>query len=320
MINVLESVESVIKESKHVHINKQAVLDFAKNIAEEDLEKLDIGGSTSLPDFSEEEQIGLKVVFNAVNFCYWGEPKWTVEVDGKKYDGAQGLMLSMKKAVENGSKLLNADYLAEMPEDDWEKIVKGNVEIPLYKERLQLLRSFGQTFSKKFHGSFLALLDDSEYDCVKLVDLLTREIPDVFNDVAEYHDKEVGFYKRAQLLADNIYVLGKQGVLSKKMKNQEGLTSFADYKVPQGLRNFGILEYSDDLAQKVDSLVEIPNGSDEEIEIRAGNVWAIELVNREVKKRFPDSNGATIDKILWHKGQERLPTDKPYHRTKTIWY
>ncbi|OIP24330.1 hypothetical protein AUK11_03560 [bacterium CG2_30_37_16] len=104
------------------------------------------------------------------------------------------------------------------------------------------------------------------------------------------------------------------------MTDQDKLTAFADYKVPQGLKKFGILEYSPELATKVDSMIEIPKGSDEETEIRANCIWAIELVNKEAKKKFPKSNAASIDKILWFRGQKKLSDDKPYHRTKTIWY
>jgi len=209
MEEVLKSIQPVIDDSKHVSINEQAVSDFARSLGKEDFLKLEIAERTILENDSEEDEIAFKTVFNTINFCYWGDPKWEVDIKGKKFDGAHGLILAVKKAIENVYNLLSPDYLVSMSKRDWHKIAGGNIEIPLSKERLQLLRSLGMSM-QKFNGSFKEMLGRADYDCLKLVGLLTKEVPDFFNDAVDYHGKEVGFYKRAQLLADNLHSLGSR--------------------------------------------------------------------------------------------------------------
>lgn len=317
---VLSSIRPVIDNSKYVRINEQAVSYFARSLGKEDFIKLEITEKTVLGNNSEEEEIGYKILINALNFCYWGEPKWAIKIDGREYDGARGLALALKKAIEDGNYLLDADYLCSLPASDWSEIVSGNVKIPLFWERLEILRSVGLILKQKFNSSFKQMVERADYDCGKLIMLLATDMPDVFNDAASYHGKKVRFYKRAQLLADNLHTLGENNLLSRKMTGQDKLTAFADYKVPQGLRKFGILEYSPDLTRKVDNMIEIPEGSEEEVEIRANCIWAVELIDREAKRKFLNSTASKIDKILWFRGQKKSSDDKPYHRTKTIWY
>lgn len=56
------------------------------------------------------------------------------------------------------------------------------------------------------------------------------------------------------------------------------LTMFADYRVPQLLRQVGVLKYSEALSASIDQYHEIPVGSEEEVEIRAGTVIAVERI------------------------------------------
>lgn len=317
---ILDSIQPVIKNSKHVFIRKEGVANFAKSITEEDFKLLELQKDFLLKDASEGEQVALVIVYEAINFCYWGEPKWTVEIDGKFYDGGIALVKALVKGVKDGYPLLKAEYLASLSEKDLRKILSGNVEIPLFKERLKNLRRLGKVLVKKFNSSFMAVVKKGEYDAVKIVEVLVNDFPEVFNDEIDFHGNKVRFYKRAQLIPAGFYDLIQQGLVSFKLKSYEELTAFADYKVPQLMRKFGILEYSKDLAEKIDNKVEIPAGNDEEIGIRAATIWGIELASRILRKKFPQAVPARIDNILWCKGQVKSPDDKPYHRTKTVWY
>merc|ERR1712224_291008 len=64
---------------------------------------------------------------------------------------------------------------------------------------------------------------------------------------------------------------------------------FADYRVPQILRPFGALRYSEALAAKVDGKHMIASGSEEEVEIRAATVQAVEIIHAIMSKRLEDS-------------------------------
>jgi len=321
MKSIIDSIKPVIKNSKFVHINEQCILDFAKNVTEKDFNESGFGSESALPKTSsEEEQIAKGFVISSINICYWGEPKWTVNIDGKFYDGGFGMLFSIKNAIKNGYGLLNPRYLKDLPEKDLAKIFKGNVEIPLFQERLRMLRELGKNTLEKYNGSFKKIVEQASGNATKIVELLAKDFPHVFNDVVNYHGHEVKFYKKAQLVPSHLFNIKKLGLISIPLNGYNELTAFADYKVPQLLRKFGILEYVDKLADKVDNKIEIESGSDEEIEIRANTVWAIELVTKILKKKFPHTNAAEVDGIFWSKGQTKSPDDKPYHRTRTIWY
>jgi len=318
---VIDSVKLVIEKSKFVYINEQAILDFSKGVTGKEFEDSEFGPETILPkSATEEQQIALAFVYNSINFCYWGEPKWRVQINGNFYDGSSGMLRAVKNAVENGFNLLDPKYLENLSEKDLAKILKGNVEIPLFQERLDLLRELGKNLLEKYGGAFKKVVEKAGGDAVKIVELLAKDFPKVFNDVASYQGQEVKFYKRAQLVPAHLFDLSKFGLISMPLSGYNELTAFADYKVPQLLRKFGILEYTKELTDKIDNKVEIPSGSDEEIEIRANTIWAIELATKILKEKFLQANAAKVDGIFWFKGQIKSPDNKPYHRTKTIWY
>ena len=81
------------------------------------------------------------------------------------------------------------------------------------------------------------------------------------------------------------------------------LTAFADYKVPQVLRGFGVLDYTVDLARRIDERRLIPMGSPEEVEIRAATVWACEWIRQELGSRGTALQAFEVDWTLWQAGQ-----------------
>lgn len=320
MKKILNSIQPVVKKSKFVRINETAIADFTKTITSGDFNKSEYNSETIIENGSEEEQIAHAIVYNALNFCYWGEPKWTITIDNQEYDGSFGMLRALKRGIRNGHKLLKAEYLAKLPKQDLKDVFKGNTVIPLFKERLEFLRELGKIIVGKFNGQFLNVVKKGNFDSEEIVNVLSGDFPDIFNDTAIYHGNKVYFYKRAQLVPAHLVDLKKLDLISSDITGYDHLTAFADYKVPQLLRKFGILEYAKELANRIDDKIEIPSGSDEEIEIRANTIWAVELATRVLKKNFPQANAAKVDGIFWFRGQKKSPDDKPYHRTKTIWY
>ena len=104
------------------------------------------------------------------------------------------------------------------------------------------------------------------------------------------------------------------------LKNLDKITACADYKLPMVLRKLGILEYSKELSEKVDKKIEIVKNSEEEVEIRANTIWAVEFIKQELKKKNSGINSIHINDHLWLLGQIKSPKDKPYHLTRTIFY
>ncbi|MFA6421935.1 MAG: queuosine salvage family protein [Candidatus Buchananbacteria bacterium] len=321
MLSVLESIQPVIKNSKFVSINELAMRDFCNQVTEADFANLGFALELQPGEgLSQGQQIAYIFVISAINFCYWSEPKWTIEDQGKFYDGFFGLLKATKRAIKDGFNLLDANYLKNLTKEDLAEILKGNVEIPLFDERLEILKKLGEIIIEKYNGSFSEVIIKSDGDALKLLEILASDFPEIFNDVANYHGQEVKLFKRAQILIAHLFDLKENKIIDIDLTGYDDLTACAEYKVPQSLRKFKILEYSNELADKIDNKIEIIQGSDEEIEIRANTIWAVELATRILKEKFPEINATMVDHIFWFKGQKKSPDDKPYHRTKTIWY
>ena len=225
--------------------------------------------------------------------------------------------MALGRAIRQGFPLIDFEYISKINEEDFSKILRGNVEIPLFKERLNVLHEIGSIICNKYNGDLDSFVKLAEGDALKLLDLLVAEFSS-FYDSSPYQGKEVFFHKRAQLLVSDICQMFKRQKLASK--NIEKLTACADYKIPQILRRFGIFEYADSLRDKIDDKVEIPHDSEEEIEIRANTIWVVEYIKEQVKEKSPDITSMSIDDHLWLASQEKFADGKPYHRTRTTSY
>lgn len=162
------------------------------------------------------------------------------------------------------------------------------------------------------------LLEKSGYDAIRLAKLVTRYFPS-FMDISRYQDKDVFFFKRAQILANDLSYL-KYSDRKFTLSNLDQLTAFADYKLPQRLQALGILVYSRQLSQQIDNQVIIPSGSTAETEIRSATIWGVELIRQRMQTDQNCWSACQIDNALWLLSQDHTAKISPYHRTYTIYY
>lgn len=280
MNKVLSTTKFVVSNAKYVSINKKKIKEFCKHFNESHINHWLNESPFDLTKLNEKEGLHFLLVFNAISFSYWGDPKWVIKYNNEEFDGAWGMISALGKAIENNIPILNMKYLSNISGKDFEKIVEGNVEIPLFEERLNILREVGKVVLEKFDGDFSVLIKKANNDAIKLLDLIILNFPS-FEDSSLYKGKRVYFYKRAQLLISDIYQYFN-GNSYGKLKNTNELTACADYKLPKVLRQLGIIEYKKELAEKIDKKIELYKGSEEEIEIRACTIWANEFIKQEV--------------------------------------
>lgn len=128
-------------------------------------------------------------------------------------------------------------------------------------------------------------------------------------------------YKRAQILTADLYSAFIELDPPIVLKNASELTMFADYRVPQILREIGIFEYAHSLEESIDNKKEIAANSEEEIEIRANTIIAVEKIKNEMLTQFKKNVlSIEVDYVLWNEGESLRKTIKPHHRTLTIFY
>jgi len=314
---ILSSVEPVVKNAQFVKINENKISGLADKINSrfgKGLNSQDLTGFASTGNLKRDVQ--LVFIQDVVNFCFWpgkNQPKWEVEwPKGNVTPGGwYGLAACFKRALSENVPILDAEYLSKIELEDVKNIFRGkdNVEMPLLKERQENLREAGRVLQKKFNGQFIDLIALNNYDSAKIVNSILENFPS-FRDISPFGGNKVKFLKRAQICVIDAYYLMPE------IKNMDKLTACADYKLPQVLRMFGILEYEKSLAEKVDNMIELPHDSREEIEIRAGTIWAVELLKQRLKKL----TASEVDNTIWLISQGVQDQAKPYHRTRTIFY
>jgi Potential Queuosine, Q, salvage protein family len=99
----------------------------------------------------------------------------------------------------------------------------------------------------------------------------------------------------------------------------------------------GVLRYAPELASQIDAQIELPAGSEGEVEIRAASVVAVERLRDAVEalmqgaaeqqqQQQQEQQQQTkllsihLDWALWTQGEKQRDVDPPHHRTRTIYY
>jgi hypothetical protein len=332
-LNVLGSTLPVVLTARQVRIDTAAVeliaaqipaLDAASETWEDDLHFRDGTWRTA----------GWVLALDALNFCFWSDDpdrRWRVAYGGTVYDGYWALAGALRRAVDEGVALWDAETLSHLTPDAVRHMLRpvdaDTPEIPLFEKRVEHLNELGQgllAFSRMRaspdgHDEPAALfVASANRSAATLVEQAVTWVPS-FDDVASLGGNEVRFYKRAQILAADLAgAFGGEGLGA--FDDLPVLTAFADYKVPQVLRRLGALVYEENLAGRIDRREHLPAGSAEEIEIRAATIWACELIRQALAARGETRTAVAIDWALWQLGQRPDPDDRPYHRTRTPYY
>lgn len=105
-----------------------------------------------------------------------------------------------------------------------------------------------------------------------------------FRDHTVYKGHQVFLYKRAQIFAADLWGAFK-GQGYGEFTDVGAITIFADYIVPAVLQQLGVLRYSSSLASNVENQNEIGSGTEEEIELRACSVYAVEKMRELISKK-----------------------------------
>ena len=200
---ILDGAHWVVRRSRHVRIDQDRLIAVAGGLDPACLHLPDWQVPV-LPPWRDERLVDLFLLFNSINFCYWGEPKWTISFHGQPYDGAYGMMAALTRAWDEGYPLLDGSFLARIRESELCHILRGNVAIPLESERLEILRETGAVLVGEFGGRWHQVVRQAQGSAVRLVDILVTRFPS-WDDVARFEGRRVAFYKRAQLAAGMLY-------------------------------------------------------------------------------------------------------------------
>ena len=316
MIDVRDSARFVMENADHVTIDKSAIPGLADQLL-----------PIPVPDWDcvhhycdgTARTVAYLLVVDALNFCFFPEPRWKVVVNGERLSGYFALTAVLREALLAGRPIDDFGYLARIPDDEAREILHGRVkigEIPLFDERVAILHEIGRRMTELYSGRPEQLIAAADRSALRLVELVLEAFPS-FRDEASYKGERVAFYKRAQILAGDLYACFS-GRSYGEFHDIARLTAFADYKLPQLLRAAGVMRYSEDLAARVDNEEWIEAGAPEEVEIRAATIVSVELLRDVLARKGRPLLSLELDWLLWHASQNREMA--PHHRTLTTFY
>lgn len=299
---IIDSCKFVSENSKDVKINYEVVDDFLKEIKEPSFWLA--SNPFGILEMNIEDIVNFLLVLHTIgDYCFWGDPKWEIRVDNKVIDGTIAIMYVIIQWFKKHKSF-------KMSFEEFKDLLKGNVEIPLLKERyeeLQVMNNF--LGNRSFYNMIKDIRDDK-----RLFNLIIDNLP-YFKDERVYKNKTIYFYKRAQLLTSDI--LHIRALVENVEVHYNNLVGCADYKIPQIMNSLGMIQYSELLNEKIANKEEVEEGSSLEIEIRANSLVVIDYIYRKANKRFERMD---INDLLWLKSQDKKKINKNYHKTKTVNY
>lgn len=297
---IKESTVFVCKHSKYVKINYLVIDQFIKDF-DSNFSFWMTSNIFGIMDMSEEEIIYFLLVIHTIgDYCFWGNPKWSIETPDGVLDGYYAFIYLIVGRIKE-----HKDF--NMTFEEFKSF--GNFEdLPLLEDRYQNLVIVNEYLSEHdFYNEIKKLTND--------IDLFHYIIKNFsyFKDEAEYKGRNIYFYKRAQLFVSDILHLRE--IVEKMKCDYSHLSGCADYKLPQVMRSLGILTFCDDLERLVEEEVEIEKNSEYEIEIRVNTLEVIRYISEKLNVLPIDVND-----YFWNLSQNKKIINKKYHHTLTSNY
>ena len=295
---------AVAGQATHVHIEHDRLADYARSLP---LDAPPVGDPAHQGLGDDEATCCFVLMLDAVNFGSGYFPHL------RKRAGMTGYFTVATSLRERGP--MPAAELAQLDAAACADIFGQPLDGPageLMGLFARALADLGRYVGERYDGRFTNLIDDAERSAARLVEILDRM--ELFHDVSRYRGMEVPLYKRAQITSTDL-ALAFDGKGLGRFDDLDRLTMFADNLVPHVLRVDGVLGYEPDLAGRIEGGELIPAGSEEEVEIRASAVHAVELLSETL-----DVPPHRLDLLLWNRGQEATYKAVPRHRTRTVYY
>jgi len=312
---IREGAAEVTRRARHVRIADEAIEELAALLARERPAQPSLDPAhRGLPD--EASTVAFVVTLNAINFGSGWFPHLA------KRDGLSGYLsiaAALRERFEREG-AFSAGELERLRPEDCARIF-GQTLAPPVSELMALfaeaLNELGAFLAREHRGRYAGPIEQARGSAERLVQSLAR-MP-FYRDVARYEGFEVPFYKRAQITCSDLAEALRGRGLG-RFDDLDELTLFADNLVPHVLRTLGVLLYSPDLAKRIDAEELIESGSEEEVEIRAVALHAVERLAGSCARRGWRAPPRRLDHLLWSRGQSPRVKARPRHRTRCSYY
>lgn len=309
---VLEEIRGacarVAARSRHVHLVPEAIPALAASLADEGLGTDPTDPAHAAVGSTDEDRARFVLALDAVNFGSGWFPVL------RKADGLSGYHTIAGALRDRGGVTVDEMTAAT---GDWCAEVFGQVGNDEVADLMALFadswRQLGVVVER--FGGAVPMVEAAGQSADRLVELLAWEHK-LYRDVSEHAGERVPLFKRAQITAvDLSLAFGGEGV--GRFDDLDRLTMFADNLVPHVLRLAGLLRYEQALLDRIEAGELLVHDSEEEVEIRAVAVHAVELLVAELGS---PATAGQVDMALWHRGGRPEAKAVPRHRCRTTAY
>ena len=318
---VLSSVSKAIHQLEHLSIDLDSIENTADWLAYEEF---------SFPKKNQvrenpEDFIRATMFMNTLNFAFTDfqtSIKYEVKRGSETLSDSEAMYFQVNEAIDSGNNLVDGKIMATLTLEQLANIFSGNIEMPMLKERVEILNDVGQKLVDNYEGDWLNFINNGPKKLYAkgegLIERLVNEFPR-FDDSSEYRGNKVKFYKLAQLAFWGIH-----GELSGsnyfKIEDMHSMTAFADYIVPVALNVMKIMTYTPQLDEKIRDGEMIERDSEEEIEIRSASIYATAILTEKVNERRPEDKSIIIPQLDYRLWKNYHATHHPHHLTYTTMY
>lgn len=309
---LLADAEYVAARARHVRVDHDAVNRFC---ASADCADLASPRSEGAPLFFDGtyRTLHFLLVLRALDFCLWDDED--ARNGAGRRDAEASLGEALRRAFEQGTPLWSARYLARVCRLELACLLGGAREPQLMDARVAMLNQLGQKLLEAYEGNLKCVIWAAGGSAPRLVGLLAEEFA-AFRDDAAYAGREVQFAARAQALVGDIHQ-AFSGTRWGHFAGLDQLAGAADHRLAQALRALGVLSLSPSLASRVNGHVPLAPGGEEEVELRACSLLAIQLAQRGLAERGRDVSALALQRWLSRRVRPNAP---PAHRAVTTAY
>ncbi len=313
---VLDSTRPVVEQATHVSIDDDAIAQWAADVPRAALQPAGHELFASLPG-TREQIANLILLIDSLNFCFWSSEPITISWRGKTYRRFEAMFVSLLLAAKLEPEWFNPEHWLEVSRDEIHQVLSGHGRLLMMDEREDAIRQTARVLIDRFDGQFIHAIESVNRKAWPLAVLLMTNF-DSFQDVATFNNLPVCFMKRAQICALDVSMAWQAQDLP-PLDGLDELTAFADYRVPQALRHLGILQLAPELAEDIEAERVIEANAEQEVEIRAATIHAVDRMRVAVEKAGKKAPAWQIDWYLWLLARGDDITVN-HHRTRTISY
>tara|TARA_B100001778_G_scaffold326393_1_gene323022 strand:- start:20 stop:1000 length:981 start_codon:yes stop_codon:yes gene_type:complete len=318
---VLHSIRPVIENLENVSIDHVQLTTEAKKLSTVNYEIKVANNKDKRP----EDIIRKTMLINTLNFAFTdfeSQIKYALNVGDNTFSDTDAMVYQIDQAVEVGIDFYDGHYLRDITETTFKSIFRANIEMPMSKEKTDVLNQVGQILVEEYKGDWLNFVKSGPkklyHNGEGLIERLVSQF-ERFRDTSIYLGEKVHFLKLAQLAFWGIHrELGKYDDFY--IEDMENMTAFADYIVPVALEKMKIITYSEKLKNKIEQGVLIESDSIEEIEIRAATLFVTAQLTEEINKLRLDDEKIIIPQLDFKLWTDFHANKSPHHLTKTIMY